>query len=143
MRKLAGLTAAVTLVGFLMATTAIAQQGVAELRGRVVDEQGLSLPGVAILITNRDSGTFREAVTGGDGSYFASQMLPGTFTITAQLPGFATFERTDFAISVGRTLDLEIVMTVGQLEETITVSGESPRSTSHRPRWAAPSPPRT
>ncbi len=125
MRKLAGLTAAVILVA-LTATTAVAQQGTAELRGSVTDEQGGALPGVAILITNQDSGTFREALSGGDGSFFASQMLPGTFTITAQLPGFATFERTDFAIGVGRTLDLDIVMTIGQLEETITVSGEAP-----------------
>ncbi|MCY4505866.1 MAG: carboxypeptidase regulatory-like domain-containing protein [Acidobacteria bacterium] len=125
MRKLAGLTAIVILVA-LTATTAAAQQGTAELRGSVQDEQGGALPGVAILITNQDSGTFREALTGGDGSFFASQMLPGTFTITAQLPGFRTFERTDFAIGVGRTLDLDIVMTIGQLEETITVSGEAP-----------------
>ena len=86
MRKLAGLTAAVILVA-LTATAALAQQGTAELRGSVTDEQGGALPGVAILITNQDSGTFREAVSGGDGSFFASQMLPGTFTITAQLPG--------------------------------------------------------
>ncbi len=125
MRKLAGLTATVILVA-LTATAAVAQQGTAELRGSVTDEQGGALPGVAILITNQDSGTFREALSGGDGSFFASQMLPGTFTITAQLPGFRTFERTGFAIGVGRTLDLDIVMTIGQLEETITVSGEAP-----------------
>ena len=64
MRKFAGFTAAVMLLG-LTATTAVAQQGTAELRGSVRDEQGLALPGVAILITNQDSGTFREAVTGG------------------------------------------------------------------------------
>ena len=125
MRRLAGLTAVVILAG-LTATPAMAQQGTAELRGSIQDEQGGALPGVAILITNQDSGTFREAVSGGDGSYFASQMLPGTFTITAQLPGFRTFERTDFAIGVGRTLNLDIVLTIGQLEETITVSGEAP-----------------
>ncbi len=125
MRRLAGLTAVVILVA-LAATPAIAQQGTAELRGSVQDEQGGALPGVAILITNQDSGTFREVLSGGDGSFFASQMLPGTFTITAQLPGFRTFERTDFAIGVGRTLNLDIVLTIGQLEETITVSGEAP-----------------
>ena len=112
MRKLAGLTAVVILIG-LTATMAVAQQGTAELRGSVTDEQGGALPGVSILITNQDSGTFREVITGGDGGFFASQMLPGTFTITAQLPGFATFERTDFAIGVGRTLDLDVVMTIG------------------------------
>ena len=103
-----------------------AQQGRAELRGSVTDEQGGALPGVSILITNQDTGRFREIVSSGDGSYFAGQMLPGTFRISAQLAGFNSFERTDFAIGVGRTLDLDIVMTIGAIEETITVSGAAP-----------------
>ena len=63
---------------------------------------------------------------GGEGSYFAAQLIPGTFTITATLPGFSTYEQTDFVLSVGLTLDLDIVMTIGALEETITVSGQTP-----------------
>ena len=125
MRKLVVLTAVVTLVG-VTATAALAQQGRAELRGRVTDEQGGALPGVTVVVTNQQAGTFREVITSGEGSYFVAQLLPGVFTITAQLPGFATFERTDFAIGVGRTLDLDIVMQIGALEETITVSGEAP-----------------
>ena len=125
MRKLVAFTAVVTLVG-VTATTALAQQGRAELRGRVTDQQGGALPGVTVVITNQQAGTFREVITSGEGSYFAAQMLPGVFRITAQLPGFATFERIDFAIGVGRTLDLDIVMSIGALEETITVSGEAP-----------------
>lgn len=109
-----------------MATSATAQIGRAELRGSITDESGGSLPGVTVVITNQDSGTFREIVTGGEGSFFAAQLIPGTFTITAQLPGFRGYERTDFALGVGNTLDLDIVMTVGAVEETITVSGETP-----------------
>ena len=116
-----------TVVAFLFAVAgAEAQQGRAELRGSVTDQQGAALPGVTILITNQDTGTFREVISTGDGGYFAGQMLPGVFTITAQLPGFSTFERTDFAIGVGRTLDLDIVMRIGALEETVTVTGEAP-----------------
>ncbi len=107
-------------------TEALAQQGRAELRGSVVDQQGAALPGVTILITNQDNGTFREVISTGDGGYFVGQLLPGTFTITAQLPGFSTFERTEFAIGVGRTLDLDIEMRIGALEETVTVTGEAP-----------------
>ena len=122
-------TAILTAVALLLAAgaaTTHAQQGRAELRGNVTDEQGGALPGVSILITNQDTGTFREVVSSADGSFFAGQMLPGTFRITAQLPGFASFERPDFAIGVGRTLDLDIVMTIGAIEETITVSGAAP-----------------
>lgn len=117
------LAAAVLL---LAGSGARAQQGRGELRGTVTDEQGGALPGVSILITNQDTGTFREIVSGADGSYFAGQLLPGVFRITAQLAGFSSFERTDFAIGVGRTLDLDVVMTIGAIEETITVSGAAP-----------------
>ena len=125
MKRTSAILVAVALL--LAAGTATqAQQGRAELRGSVTDEQGGALPGVSILITNQDTGRFREIVSGADGSFFAGQLLPGTFRISAQLPGFNSFERTDFAIGVGRTLDLDIEMTIGAIEETITVSGAAP-----------------
>ena len=126
MKRTTAVVAAVALLFGAGAATTLAQQGRAELRGNVTDEQGGALPGVSILITNQDTGTFREVVSSADGSFFAGQMLPGTFRVTAQLPGFASFERPDFAIGVGRTLDLDIVMTIGAIEETITVSGAAP-----------------
>jgi hypothetical protein len=126
MKRTTAILIAVALLFGAGAATTLAQQGRAELRGNVTDEQGGALPGVSILITNQDTGTFREVVSSADGSYFAGQMLPGTFRVTAQLPGFASFERPDFAIGVGRTLDLDIVMTIGAIEETITVSGAAP-----------------
>ena len=123
MRKLFIFLAVVALVSV---TSASAQVGRAELRGRVIDQSGGALPGVVVVITNQASGTFREIVTGGDGSYFAAQLIPGVFTVTATLPGFRGYERIDFALGVGLTLDLDVTLEVGALEETITVSGESP-----------------
>ena len=125
MRKLKTFLGSVTLLG-VMATTALAQQGLTELRGRITDEQGGVLPGVTLLITNQDTGTFREAISSGEGTYFVAQLLPGTFTIFAQLPGFSSYERIDFELRVGNTLDLDIVLSIGALEETITVSGAAP-----------------
>ena len=115
MRKLIVLSTLVSLVG-IVATPAVAQVGRAELRGQVTDEQGGALPGVTVLITDQNAGTYREIITGADGSFFAAQLLPGVFTVTAALPGFSTFERTDF----------DIVMAIGGIEETITVSGVAP-----------------
>ena len=125
MRRLVVLGLVVALLG-AGATSAWAQVGRAELRGRVVDQQGGALPGVLVTITNQDTGTFREVITGGEGDFFAAQLIPGTFTITATLTGFSTFQRTDFAVGVGRTADIDIEMAIGGVEETITVSGEAP-----------------
>ena len=114
--------AAVCMIG----TSAVGQQGRSELRGRVTDDTGGALPGVSVVVTNQNTGTFRELITSGDGSFFAAQLIPGVFTITAELPGFRGFQRIDFAIGVGNTLDIDIVLEIGALEETITVSGEAP-----------------
>ena len=117
------------IVGALVGATAapaLAQQGRTELRGRVTDETGGALPGVTVFIQNEADGTFREVITGGDGSYFAAQLLPGVFTVTAALPGFTTFQTTGYALTVGQTVPLDIILGVGALEETVTVSGQAP-----------------
>ena len=72
MRTLAlGLILGVSLVAPPLAR---AQTGTSEIGGKVTDPQGGILPGVAIVITNQDTGVFRELVTGADGSYFVSHI---------------------------------------------------------------------
>ena len=125
MRRLTTFLTVAALIG-ASATAALAQQGRTELRGRVTDETGGALPGVTVFIQNEADGTFREVITGGDGSYFAAQLLPGVFSVTAALPGFTTFQTTGYELRVGQTLPLDIVLGVGALEETVTVSGQAP-----------------
>ena len=50
-----------------------------------MDQQGAALPGVAIVVTNQDNGTFRETVSGADGAFLLSGMTPGTYEIRAEL----------------------------------------------------------
>ena len=118
----------VTLVGVILcaAPAALAQQGTSEIRGRVVDEQGAVLPGVAIVVTNEDTGVFREASTGADGSYYISQIVPGRYRVLARLEGFRPLERRDLALPVGATLTINLTLPIGALQETVTVTGVTP-----------------
>ena len=125
MRRLTTFLIVGALVGAAVVPT-LAQVGRTELRGSVTDETGGALPGVTVFIQNEADGTFREVITGGDGSYFAAQLLPGTFSVTAALPGFTTFQTTGYALTVGQTVPLDIILGVGALEETVTVSGQAP-----------------
>ena len=104
----------------------LAQQGTSEIGGRVADEQGAVLPGVSIVVTNEETGAFREVASGADGSYFASQLAPGRYRIEAKLPSFRTFERDGLLLAVGRTLTVNVTLTLGALEETVKVTAESP-----------------
>ena len=118
-----------SLVGFFLCGAVAplyAQQGTAEIGGKVADEQGAILPGVAIVVTNADTGVFRDLVSGADGSYFASQLVPGRYRITAKLAGFQTFERSGLVLQVGKTLTINMTLAVGGLEETVRVTAESP-----------------
>ena len=105
---------------------ALAQQGTSEMSGRALDEQGAALPGVAIVVTNEDSGQFREASTSSDGVYHLAQMVPGRYRIVAKLEGFRTFERTGLVLAVGTTMTMNLTLAIGSLSESVTVTGASP-----------------
>ncbi len=109
----------------LLSSPVHAQQGTAELGGRVVDAQGGVLPGVSITITNEDTGIVREAISSAEGSFFAAQLVPGRYSVRATLEGFKTLDRRGITLTVGQTTALDLPMEVGGLQETLTVTGEA------------------
>jgi len=115
----------VALAG-LFAAPVLAQQGTAEVRGRVLDQQGAVLPGVVVVVRNQDTGNYREAVSNADGSFFVSGIRPGTYEVTAELAGFKKYTQRDIPVSVGETQSVDVRLEVGGIEESVTVTGESP-----------------
>ncbi len=107
-------------------TPALAQQGTAEIGGKVMDQEGGVLPAVAIVVTNEDTGVFREILSGADGGYFASQLVPGRYRLVAKLAGFMTTERGGLILQVGNTLRINLTLSLGGLQETVQVTAESP-----------------
>ena len=123
MRRLV-LGLSVLLLG--VSTPALAQQGTAQLGGKISDAQGAVLPGVTIVITNEETGITREITSTAEGGYFASQMVPGHYRIAAKLEGFKALDRRGISLTVGQTTTLDLVMEVGGVAETLTVTGEAP-----------------
>jgi hypothetical protein len=103
-----------------------AQQGTSELGGKVSDAQGGVLPGVTIVVTNEDTGLIREVESGPGGIYFISQMIPGRYRVAARLEGFKALDRRGIVLNVGQTTTLDLSLEVGELAETITVTGDAP-----------------
>ena len=114
------------IVLFFATATPAAQQGTSEIRGRVVDQHGGVLSGVTIVLTNEDTGVFREVRSGVDGGYFASQLAPGRYRIVGRREGFRTLERPGLVLQVGTTLTIDMTLEVGSLQETITVPSATP-----------------
>ena len=114
------------LLALLVATSALAQQGTTEVRGRVLDSQGAVLPGVTVIVRNQDNGMFREAVSADEGIYFISGLVPGVYEITAELQGFKKYARRDVRLEIGKTATVDVPLQVGSVAETITVTAEAP-----------------
>ena len=87
----------------------------ASLTGVVRDTSGAVLPGVAIVVTNEETGVFRDVVTGPAGTYFASQLVPGRYRISAKLQGFHATERGGLILQVGKTLTINMTLAVGTI----------------------------
>src|SRR5499427_5719046 len=102
-----------------------AQSSQGGLRGVVKDAQGV-IPGVTVTMINDANHVSRDTVTNGVGEYSFPAIEPGTYTVKATVQGYKTFERKAVPVSVQQFVGLDITLEIGALEETITVTGESP-----------------
>jgi Carboxypeptidase regulatory-like domain/TonB dependent receptor/TonB-dependent Receptor Plug Domain len=110
----------------LLATALEARQGSASIRGRILDQQQAVMPGVSIVVTHLQNGTFRETVSSSDGTYVVPGLLPGPYRVTAELSGFGKMTQ-DVVLEIGATRTLDLSLQVATLAESITVSGQAPQ----------------
>jgi Carboxypeptidase regulatory-like domain len=108
------------------ATEVSAQGGDGSLRGGVRDEQGAAMPGVTVTALSSALLTPSVSITDAVGSYRLINLPPGTYTLTAELTGFSIFRREGILLRAGATFQVDVTMTLGTLQETVTVAGDSP-----------------
>ena len=109
----------------LLATSLVWAQATAQLNGRVTDESGAVLPGVTVTATQTDTGFVRTAVTDDSGSWVMPNLPIGPYKLEVALQGFKTYVQTGIVLQVGDNPTLPITLQLGQLEETVTVSGSA------------------
>ena len=99
----------------------------ASITGVVKDASGAILPGVTVEASSPVLiEKMRTAVTDGTGQYRIIDLRPGDYTVTFTLPGFSSVRREGIVLTGAFTATVNADMRVGALEETITVTGESP-----------------
>jgi hypothetical protein len=125
------------LVGSLIAAMALAASAPAyaqgggasstgTIQGRVTDAQGAVLPGVTVTATSPSLLGQQTTVTSDTGNYRFPAVAPGTYVVTFELPGFNTVKREGIEIRLGFTGNLNVELALASLQETVTVTGESP-----------------
>ena len=124
------LVVAVLAVCLLASTHAFAQGGGASttgsINGKVADTSGGVLPGVTVSATSPSSMGVQSSVTDTGGNYRFPALPPGTYTVTFELPGFNTLKRENIQISMGFSATVNVELAVASLQETVTVTGDSP-----------------
>jgi len=110
----------------LLAASMFAQGTGGALVGRVADETGGALPGVTVTATNDATGVSRSIVTGSDGSYRFSSLPVGTYTVVADLAGFATTTTKNVSVLVATDNTRNVMLKQGAVKEQITVTAEAP-----------------
>ena len=105
----------------------VSAQATGVLAGLVKDSSGAVLPGVTIEASSPALiEKVRSVVSDGQGQYRIADLAPGTYTVVFSLTGFSSVRHEGILLSSGFTATINVDMRVGSLEETITVSGQSP-----------------
>ncbi|MEO8679098.1 MAG: TonB-dependent receptor [Vicinamibacterales bacterium] len=107
-----------------IASSAAAQGGRSEITGTVFDSGKAVLPGVTITATNQDNGAERTMVSNADGRFTIPTLVPGTYTVKADLQGFQTTTVANLVLNVGQELSLNLTMQVAGVAETLVVTGQ-------------------
>ena len=90
----------------LRVPAARAQEFRGSIAGTVSDKSEAVLPGVAVTATNVDTGIATTATTSADGQYLLPFLLPGSYSVTAELMGFKKLVRQGVAVRIGDRLTL-------------------------------------
>jgi hypothetical protein len=93
----------------------------------VQDEQGGRLPGATVTAEAADSITKREVITNEQGEASLPAMDPSAqYVVTVSMPGFATARNENILVRSGHTATLQIVLGLSGIQETVTVTSETP-----------------
>lgn len=96
------------------------------IQGVVTDESGGPLPGAVVVMLNTATNFEKTSVTGQNGR-FRGLLLPlGSYRVRVTMTGFATMIRDGLQLTVGRTIDLDLILTPSGISEEIVVKAESP-----------------
>ncbi len=104
-----------------------AQVSTFELTGVIRDEQAGVLPGVSVTMRNEATGGTRTVVSDANGRYYFANLPPqGTWELSTELAGFRSFKQATLDFYAGSKPVMNLTLTVGALQETVTVVQEAP-----------------
>jgi Carboxypeptidase regulatory-like domain len=94
--------------------------------GTVTDQTGAVIPGAYVRLVNEGTQFTRTAVTNSNGQYVAYSVPTGGYTITVEQTGFQKLVRTGIRLTAADTLTVDLLLTLGSVEQMVEVTSETP-----------------
>src|SRR6266516_1895721 len=115
-----------TLVVLLFSFALSAQGNFGRILGSVKDPTGAVLPGATVNFIDTQRGLARTVTTDEAGLYNAPTLIPGTYTVRVEFPGFKTLARENVVLEVGQEIRVDLIIEPGAQNETVTVNEAIP-----------------
>jgi len=100
-------------------------QSSATLQGTVSDQKGALMPKAKVVVHNQATGLERTAETDDEGNYQVAALPVGVYRLEVQAPGFQTQVVNDFSVEVARTITQNFQLTVGGIEQQVSVVSDA------------------
>jgi len=107
----------------LLTAVAIAQSDRGAISGQVSDPTGAPIPAADIVATNTATGVKYPTKSLDSGAYQIGGLAFGRYDLTAAAPGFSRLSRPRVEVSIGQTVTLNVTLQVGQIDQTVEVTG--------------------
>src|SRR5216684_1767325 len=96
------------------------------ISGTVTDSQGAQVAGAAVVVTNTDTNVSTTLTTNSSGFYEAPLLMPGPYQVNVEARGFKKINRPSLVLAMRGQLRIDIQLEVGAVNESITITAESP-----------------
>jgi len=116
----------VALVWAGLPALARAQATRGTILGTITDQTGAAMPGATVVATETRTNATYDTVTNETGNFTFPNIPDGIYNIKAELQGFKTVVREAIRLTVNTSIRVDLALAVGELAETVTVSGETP-----------------
>lgn len=126
MRRTFALALSLLLFTASLAFAQAVTSGTGAINGKVTDTSDAVMPGVTITLTSPQQMGVRTAVTDSDGTYRFAAVTPGDYAVVFELAGFSTVRNEGIRVSLGFTATVNAELKVASLQESVTVTGQSP-----------------
>src|ERR1700675_145877 len=133
--KCVGVLMAMAILGLactLCAPVAFGQAVYGSILGTVTDPQGASVAGAKVTVTNQRKGSQDTTTTNADGNYSVTHLVPDSYTVRVEGPGFKISEQKDVLVSADPGSRVDLQFQVGGTSETVEVTAEAPQLKTDR-----------